>query len=58
MTLTFPRIERSRAILWLVTGAEKQGALARMLAHDPGVPAGRVSHADQVVFADAGAGGN
>ncbi len=55
MTLTFPRLQRARAILWLVTGAEKQGALTRMLARDQGIPAGRVSNPDQVVFCDADA---
>lgn len=57
MTLTYPRIERSRAILWLVTGVEKRTALAQLLAHDRAIPAGRVTNADQAVFADAAAQG-
>ena len=56
MTLTYPRIERARAILWLVTGSEKRAALARLLAHDRAIPAGRVTNGHQVVFADADAG--
>ncbi len=55
MTLTYPRIERTRGVLWLVTGAEKRTALAQLLAHDRTIPAGRVTNADQVVFADADA---
>ena len=56
MTLTYPRIERARAILWLVTGAEKRAVLAQLLAHDRTIPAGRVTNGHQVVFADADAG--
>jgi 6-phosphogluconolactonase len=55
MTLTYPRIARARALLWLVTGAEKRGALARLLAHDESIPAGRVTGTDQVVFCDGAA---
>jgi len=57
MTLTYPRIGRARGILWLVTGADKRVALAQLLAHDRTIPAGRVTNADQVVFADADADG-
>lgn len=42
MTLTYPIINRSRRILWLVTGAEKVGMLARLQSADPSIPAGRV----------------
>ena len=55
MTLTYPRIARARAILWLVTGADKGPALARLLAHDPEIPAGRVANPTQVLFCDAAA---
>ena len=55
MTLTYPRIARSRAVLWLVTGAEKRDAFARLLAHDRTIPAGRITNPDQVVFCDAAA---
>ena len=37
MTLTYPILNRSRRILWLVTGSEKVGALARL--RDRGDPA-------------------
>jgi 6-phosphogluconolactonase/glucosamine-6-phosphate isomerase/deaminase len=57
MTLTFPRIARARGVLWLVTGAEKRDAFAQLLAHDPTIPAGRVTNRDQVAFCDTAAGG-
>ena len=42
MTLTYPAIDAARQILWLVTGAEKREPLAKLLAGDPSIPAGRV----------------
>ncbi|MGB8021553.1 MAG: 6-phosphogluconolactonase [Candidatus Nanopelagicales bacterium] len=57
MTLTYPAIARARAILWLVTGADKQAALAQLLARDPAIPAGVVGNADQVLFCDIAAAG-
>jgi 6-phosphogluconolactonase len=42
MTLTFPIIERARAILWLVGGEGKSQALQALLAGDARIPAGRV----------------
>jgi 6-phosphogluconolactonase len=53
MTLTYPRIARARALLWLVTGPEKRASLAQLLAHDQTIPAGRVTNPDQVVFCDS-----
>jgi 6-phosphogluconolactonase len=55
MTLTYPRIARARGVLWLVTGAEKHGALAQLLGHDEAIPAGRVTGSDQVLFCNAAA---
>lgn len=52
MTLTYPALERAQRILWLVTGADKAPALARLRAADPGIPAGRVAQARAVVIAD------
>ena len=40
MTLTYPIINRSRRILWLVTGGDKVGMLGRLLAGDLSIPAG------------------
>jgi len=55
MTLTYPILDRSRRILWLVTGGEKAGMLTRLLAGDPTIPAGRVSQAQATVLADRAA---
>jgi 6-phosphogluconolactonase len=55
MTLTYPVIDRARRILWLVTGSEKVGALARLRNADPSIPAGRVSQDRAVIFADRAA---
>src|SRR5262249_35622886 len=42
MTLTYPMLNRSRRILWVVTGAEKTGMLARLRDADESIPAGRI----------------
>ena len=42
MTLTYPALEAAREVLWLVTGADKREALAKLRAGDPSIPAGRV----------------
>lgn len=55
MTLTYPLLNRSRHILWVVTGGEKAEALARLLAGDLSIPAGRVSRTQAVVLADCAA---
>jgi len=55
MTLTFPVLDRARRVLWLVTGADKAPMLARLLAGDRAIPAGRVSAERAVVLADAAA---
>lgn len=57
MTLTYPIINRSRRLLWLVTGSEKTGMLARLQAADVSIPAGRVSRDRAVVLADRAAAG-
>jgi 6-phosphogluconolactonase/glucosamine-6-phosphate isomerase/deaminase len=58
MTLTYPALDRARAILWLVTGDDKVDALARLRASDPSIPAGRVSASHALVLADASAAGS
>jgi 6-phosphogluconolactonase len=55
MTLTYPALARARQILWLVTGRDKQGPLARLLAGDTTIPAGRVEAAASLVMADRAA---
>ena len=57
MTLTYPAINRSRRILWVVTGAEKVPMLARLLAGDEGIPAGRVNRQHARLIADRAAAG-
>lgn len=52
MTLTYPVINRSRKVLWLVTGGEKAGMLARLRAADVSIPAGKVRSDLSVVLAD------
>jgi 6-phosphogluconolactonase/glucosamine-6-phosphate isomerase/deaminase len=55
MTLTYPAIGRARAVLWLVTGADKRSALARLRAHDHSIPAGLITNTDQVLLCDTAA---
>lgn len=55
MTLTYPALARASQILWLVTGEDKQEPLARLLAGDRSIPAGRVEAAASLVLADAAA---
>ena len=55
MTLTYPLLNRSRRILWLVTGADKAPVLPRLRNEDPSIPAGRISQTQATVFADRAA---
>jgi len=57
MTLTYPMINRSRRILWLVTGSEKAGMLARLRNGDLSIPGGRVCQDQALVLADRAAAG-
>jgi len=57
MTLTYPIINRSRCVLWLVTGVEKAGMLTRLQAGDVAIPAGRVGGDRAIVLADRDAAG-
>jgi len=57
MTLTYPVLNRSRRILWLMTGSEKVAMLPRLLEGDVAIPAGRVSRDQAVVLADKAAAG-
>jgi 6-phosphogluconolactonase len=52
MTLTYPVLDRSRQVLWLIAGADKTPMLPRLLAGDEGIPAGRVSSSEQLVVVD------
>jgi len=55
MTLTFPIINRSRLILWLVTGGEKAEALVRLRDGDRSIPASRVRRDRALIVADRAA---
>jgi 6-phosphogluconolactonase len=55
MTLTYPIINRARRILWVVTGIEKAGPLARLRDADQAIPAGRVCQEQALVLADRAA---
>jgi 6-phosphogluconolactonase len=52
MTLTYPLLNRSRRIVWLVTGREKAEMLARLCQGDRTIPAGRISREQALVLAD------
>jgi 6-phosphogluconolactonase len=58
MTLTYPTINRAKGVLWLVTGAEKQPMLKRLLEADASIPAGRVRQDEAVMLADRAAMGS
>lgn len=56
MTLTYPEINRTRQLLWVVTGEEKVDALQKLIAQDPSTPSGRVRpEGDSLVLADRAA---
>jgi 6-phosphogluconolactonase len=52
ITLTFPIINRSRRILWVVTGSDKQQMLSRLIAGDESIPAGQVRRERSLVLTD------
>src|SRR3954451_8888035 len=57
MTLTYPALGSARQIVWLVTGPDKVDALAKLLAGDGSIPAGRVENSKMTVVADEAAAG-
>jgi 6-phosphogluconolactonase len=57
MTLTYPALANARGVFWLVAGEDKRDALAKLLAGDHSIPAGRVEAADGLVLADHAAAG-
>jgi 6-phosphogluconolactonase len=57
ITLTYPVLENSRAIAFLVVGARKRDVLARVRGGDPALPAARLRSAGEVYwFTDRAAG--
>ncbi|HEY6292245.1 MAG TPA: 6-phosphogluconolactonase [Terriglobia bacterium] len=57
MTLTYPMLNRSRQVLWLVTGGEKVEMFGRLRDGDVSIPAGRVRRDQALVLADSAAAG-
>jgi 6-phosphogluconolactonase len=57
MTLTYPVLNRSRRILWLVSGKDKVAALAKLRKADPSIPGGRISQTQALLLADRDAAG-
>jgi 6-phosphogluconolactonase len=57
MTLTYPMINRSRRILWLVAGNDKVGIFTRLRDGDRSIPAGRTGRDNALVIADRAAAG-
>jgi 6-phosphogluconolactonase len=55
MTLTYPALARADQLLWLISGEDKRDPLAKLLASDPSIPAGRVEAGASLVMADRAA---
>jgi 6-phosphogluconolactonase len=55
MTLTYPALEAARRILWLVAGADKVDALAKLRAGDDSIPAGRIRNPHATLIAEQAA---
>jgi len=57
MTLTYPALAAARGVLWLVTGEDKTAPLAKLLAGDRSIPAGRVANPGMTLICDRDAAG-
>jgi 6-phosphogluconolactonase len=57
MTLTYPALAAARQILWLTLGEAVREPLAKLLAGDTSIPAGRVENEQMFVVADEAAAG-
>jgi 6-phosphogluconolactonase len=56
MTLTYPELDRTRQLLWVVTGEEKRDALQKLIDQDATTPSGRVQPGgDSLILADRAA---
>jgi 6-phosphogluconolactonase len=57
MTLTYPALTAARQILWLVLGEAGREPLAKLLAGDTSIPAGRVENDNMLLVCDEAAAG-
>ena len=57
MTLTYPALAAARQILWLTLGEGARDPLAKLLAGDTSIPAGRVENDNMLLVADEAAAG-
>jgi 6-phosphogluconolactonase len=55
MTMTYLALALADQLLWLITGTDKQGPLAKLLDGDTSIPAGRVTAAHSLIMADRSA---
>jgi 6-phosphogluconolactonase len=55
MTLTYSALAKADELLWLISGADKQEALTKLLDGDTSIPAGRVEANHSSILADAAA---
>lgn len=58
MTLTLPALTAARRILWLVLGEKGREPLAKLLAGDSSIPAGRVENENMLLVCDEAAAGD
>jgi 6-phosphogluconolactonase len=52
MTLTYPALAAAGKVLWLALGEKARDPVAKLLAGDRSIPAGRVENDDMVLVAD------
>jgi 6-phosphogluconolactonase len=52
MSLTYKALDRARQILFLVTGDDKEEALAKLVDSDPSIPAGRLKNPNVTLITD------
>ena len=55
MTLTYPLLNRSRQVLWVVTGSDKVDMIVRLRDGDVTIPAGRIHRDNALLLADQAA---
>jgi 6-phosphogluconolactonase len=58
MTLTYPALAAAHQILWLAVGEEVREPVAKLLAGDRSIPAGRVENENMLLVVDEAAAGH